>query len=860
MDLDMAIDNRASGNSLNESGTSLSRSVPHTPARSNAGFRAQNILSPPSSRFARAQRPNAFTPPATPAPNTPSSSKTSRRALNAHRGRSSRLPEQGIPPVNTRTPSGNPGRLENHIVTLEDYNHEDESSADDRDDYVPDPPGGASTTRRGRRRLSEPSGSSHSPRNLRTPRRAPRRSDPVHATHRIVPLEDYNDSEESSDDMLEDYVAEEVIPQDSVEAIDETTEGLCVGLSTAEVEQLVLQLCQNSNEPENETPQFERTLESHRLLPYQVKGVDWMIGRENVERKKMGGILADETGLGKTVQTCALIKYDHVKNPQEVRYHPTLVIVPSALVSQWEAECDKFLPALKVVAYRGSPKRRSMYELLNADIIITTYGVVRHEYMLRQFSADRFQAGHFLNSIGLRKRNNGRSIDEVLKDALFRIGFRRVVLDEGHNIRTHTTSRAKACYELQSTFRWCVTATPIHNSVMDYYSLLRFLRIKPYCDIMWFKEKIEKPVGKTIGWQAGKAIKRLQLCLTQVLIRRRKEEYTDGRKNLDLPPYIVHCDPLITRLSAEETEIYGALQARFSSIVNQFELSTQCIFVLLLRLRQACLHPSLLLKTYKNDVQEILRRTNESGSGDQDETGEFEQHNATDYCELCGARFSEINDNLRAHKEACKATLQLLARYACVNGEQRIMSERVKEVMRILREIPEGEKVIVFSQFTTMLDVMQEFLRDEGMRFVRYDGTMDERFREKSLEMIKDKNSGVRIILMSLKAGGVGLNLARCNHIILTDIWWNPAIEDQAIGRAHRMGQRRQVHIYKLVADGTIESRILHLQGKKRRLAEMTLASDQLEEVKQLSLNRAEVIALITGRDPRMAPAAPNVL
>ncbi|KAF9267253.1 hypothetical protein L218DRAFT_726280 [Marasmius fiardii PR-910] len=633
--------------------------------------------------------------------------------------------------------------------------------------------------------------------------------------------------------------------------VDDNTDDIIplVPLSSAEVEQAVLEMCNGSHVPQAETPQLEPTLGGHRLLPHQITGTKFMIYRENIENMKFGGILADETGLGKTAQACALIKYDHAKNPRKVRYHPTCVVVPKALTSQWEAECEKFLPGMKVAVY-CNPKRHSIYQLLKSDIIITTYDTVRCEYALYQSSKDPLQCKDFLNGGVLRKQKNGRNLEKVeLNDALFRIPFRRVVLDESHIIKNHTTERAAACYRLQSTFRWCLTATPMHNSVMEYHSQLRFLRISPYSDIDWFKTGIENPIGKKAGTGSKKAMRKLQLCLTQVLLRRHKDGYTDGVKNLDLPEVIVHCDPEATRLSCEEMEIYNALQDRFSAIVRQFELSTHCVFVLLLRLRQACLHPSLLLKTYKKDAQEILKRMNESEGGNRDDATEFDWHNGRAYCDLCGAKYSEIRDNSRAHKIACKETLRLLAGYSCVSGEQRTMSERVKAVFRTLRRIPKGEKVIVFSQFTSMLYVLQGFLIDEGMSFVRHDGSMDQKSRQKSLQVIRDQRSGVEIILMSLQASAFGLNLPQCNHVIFTDIWWNPAIEYQAISRVDRIDQKRQVHVYKLVADETIESRMLLMQEEKRKLAAMTLASDQLEEVKRL--DKAQIIELITGRDPR---------
>ncbi|KAL0563722.1 hypothetical protein V5O48_018343 [Marasmius crinis-equi] len=145
-----------------------------------------------------------------------------------------------------------------------------------------------------------------------------------------------------------------------------------------------------------------------------------------------------------------------------------------------------------------------------------------------------------------------------------------------------------------------------------------------------------------------------------------------------------------------------------------------------------------------------------------------------------------------------------------------------------------------------MLDVLQKFL--VGFNYTRYDGAMNKSERDRALEAVK-KDPSVTVILMSLKAGGVGLNLAECNHVILADIWWNPAVEEQAIGRVHRIGQTRQVHVYRLVAKDTIETRILQLQEHKRKLAKAALEGSRLDEAQGLtsSLNQNQAIALLTG-------------
>ncbi|KIJ37106.1 hypothetical protein M422DRAFT_178448, partial [Sphaerobolus stellatus SS14] len=133
----------------------------------------------------------------------------------------------------------------------------------------------------------------------------------------------------------------------------------------------------------------------------------------------------------------------------------------------------------------------------------------------------------------------------------------------------------------------------------------------------------------------------------------------------------------------------------------------------------------------------------------------------------------------------------------------------ILELLELIGEKSDGQdKTIIFSQFTSMLDLIEPFLKDAGIRYVRYDGSMNAKQREESLERIRS-NKTTRVILISFKAGGAGLNLTSCNNVILVDLWWNPALEEQAFGRVHRYGQEKDVMIYKLTIDKTIEERIL---------------------------------------------------
>lgn len=134
-----------------------------------------------------------------------------------------------------------------------------------------------------------------------------------------------------------------------------------------------------------------------------------------------------------------------------------------------------------------------------------------------------------------------------------------------------------------------------------------------------------------------------------------------------------------------------------------------------------------------------------------------------------------------------------------------------------------GEKTIVFSQWTKFLDIVQVKLEERGYNFTRLDGTMNARERDAALQAL-EHDKGCTIMLASMGVCAVGLNLVAANNIILSDSWWAPAIEDQAVDRVHRLGQKRRTRVFRLVMDKTVEDTVLDIQQKKRALMKLALS------------------------------------
>jgi SNF2 family DNA or RNA helicase len=163
-----------------------------------------------------------------------------------------------------------------------------------------------------------------------------------------------------------------------------------------------------------------------------------------------------------------------------------------------------------------------------------------------------------------------------------------------------------------------------------------------------------------------------------------------------------------------------------------------------------------------------------------------------------------------------------------------VLLELVEEI------VAEGHKALVFSQWTSLLDLVEPQLRAAGIDFTRLDGST--RDRGAVVARFQDE-AGPPLLLVSLTAGGLGLNLTAADHVVILDPWWNPAVEDQAASRAHRIGQERPVMVYRIVAEDTVEERVLALQRRKQELAEVALG----DAAAAAALTREDLLALLDG-------------
>ncbi|XP_035378882.1 transcription termination factor 2 isoform X3 [Electrophorus electricus] len=555
-----------------------------------------------------------------------------------------------------------------------------------------------------------------------------------------------------------------------------------------------------------------------QLLPHQRSALAWLLWRET--QKPCGGMLADDMGLGKTLTMIALIldqKKKGEKNPElegwisktdspTVASRGTLIICPASLVHHWKKEIEKHVKGnrLSVYLYHGPNRQRSTSVLAEHDVVVTTYSLVSKEVPVEKEDAGK--AGEL--------------------SPLLRVVWARVVLDEAHNIKNPKVQTSMAVCKLRARARWAVTGTPIQNNLLDMYSLLKFLRCSPFDEYKLWKAQVDN------GSKRG--AERLNILTRSLLLRRTKDQQdSTGKPLVSLPGRL--CRVHRVKLSEDEQSVYDVLFAQsrstlqnylrrqegtdrpvgdgsnpFEKVAREFGIeqqgarpgasSTIHILSLLLRLRQCCCHLSLLKKTL--DPSEL--------QGDGVALSLEEQ--------LCALSLSDTADS------DTKATVSLNGNvFRADLFEESRQSTKISAILIEMQEILCVVSVIV-SQWTSMLHIVAVHLKKMGLHFGVIDGTVNPKRRMDLVEDFNTNPKGPQVMLVSLCAGGVGINLTGGNHLFLIDMHWNPALEDQACDRIYRVGQHRDVTIHKFTCEGTVEDKISSLQEKKKELAQKVLS------------------------------------
>ncbi|KAF8310104.1 hypothetical protein DL93DRAFT_1677223 [Clavulina sp. PMI_390] len=308
------------------------------------------------------------------------------------------------------------------------------------------------------------------------------------------------------------------------------------------------------------------------LRPHQLIGISWMMEQE--KGRMRGGILADDMGLGKTVQAISLMVAHSPSATQDKDFHGTLIVAPAALLQQWKEEItEKTIKSLlSIRIHHGNEKLKSPEEVGQHNVIITSY-----QTLCSDFTKDTNMP------IGPLASNE----------------WHRIILDEAQQIRTRSTRTSICMALLQAKYRWCLTGTPVTNSLADLYPLIRFIKFAPWNDWLYFNDQIGKIQKRNLEVAATRA----NLILKQTLLRRTKKSKVEGEGVLDLG--IKDVEVVEIDFTPEEREIYRRIEERAQQKVNKFLKAGTLmknyafVFVMMLRLRQTCNHPRLVTYTDK---------------------------------------------------------------------------------------------------------------------------------------------------------------------------------------------------------------------------------------------------------------------
>ncbi|MDF7641309.1 SNF2-related protein [Bifidobacterium sp. ESL0784] len=603
---------------------------------------------------------------------------------------------------------------------------------------------------------------------------------------------------------------------------------------------------------------------AHVLRPYQVEGFRWL---NAVSDKGFGGILADEMGLGKTVQ---MLSYLVSRRDEQRQIGPNLIVCPASLVYNWAAECAKFAPELNVQVLAGSKAERrttlkntkAWYEGRKArnqkntdgaqpsfDISTDDSDLLNHNQMLSEsdmelqtsnqlvsgerrthkLSVSAVRADNPVISAsdddGWQSANSPQQIDDddtaqwVAPDVLITSYdlLRRdiddydglecycMTLDEAQYIKNHATKSAHAVRSVSACHRFALTGTPIENRLSELWSIFDFLMPGMLGAYKHFRDRFEMPILS--GDENAQA--KLQAFVGPFILRRLKSQVLK-----DLPDKIENV--ITVQLEGEQRKLYAALEQQLRAMLNKqrdIEYKTGKIQILaqLTRLRQACCDPRLL---FSNVGSNVVKKDAHVWGAPSREIERADDEPIDELSETADASANAIVGNDGSVGAGSSDT----SKTGAATKPRKVTSAKLDAIEELVSSCQDaGRKMLIFSQFTSFLDLIAERLRKNGVAYNVITGVTPKR---KRLELVDQFNSDdTPVFLISLKAGNTGLNLTGACVVVHADPWWNAAAQEQATDRAHRIGQTQDVNVYQIVAKDTIEERILKMQQSKSDLA-----------------------------------------
>ncbi|XP_059640968.1 ATP-dependent DNA helicase DDM1-like [Cornus florida] len=495
---------------------------------------------------------------------------------------------------------------------------------------------------------------------------------------------------------------------------------------------------------EKEQAEIVPLLTGGKLKPYQIKGVKWLI---SLWQNGLNGILADQMGLGKTIQTIGFLAHLKGKGLDG----PYLVIAPLSTLSNWVNEVSRFVPSVNAIIYHGNRKER-----------------------------DQIRRKHMPRTIGSKFPIIITSYEVAMNDArkhLRHYNWKYLVVDEGHRLKNSECKLLRELKFLPVENKLLLTGTPLQNNLAELWSLLNFILpdifssheefeswfdLSGKCNNEAMKEELEEKrraqvVVKLHAILRPFLLRRMKADVEQMLPRKKEiilyANLTEHQKNFQ--DHLV--DKTLENYLLEKLDTGRGMKGKLNNLMIQ--------------LRKNCNHPDLLESAFD---------------------GSYFYPPVEQIVEQCG-KFRLLDRLLK----------KLFAR---------------------------NHKVLIFSQWTKILDIIDYYFSEKGFEVCRIDGNVKLPERRRQIEEFNDVNSNYRIFILSTRAGGLGINLTAADTCILYDSDWNPQMDLQAMDRCHRIGQTKPVHVYRLSTALSVEGRILKRAFSKLKLEHVVIGKGQFQQ------------------------------
>ena len=515
------------------------------------------------------------------------------------------------------------------------------------------------------------------------------------------------------------------------------------------------------------------------MKDYQLVGLNWL---HLLWDKKISCILADDMGLGKTCQVISFLSQLQLEKVDGVH----LVIVPGSTLENWLREFKNFSPELNVVPYYGSQAERPTLQdhieenFNEIDVIVTTYD------MTVKPDDNRFL------------RNLGPSV---------------CVYDEAHALRNPKSDRYRQLMRIPADFKVLLTGTPLQNNLQELIAILAFIMPGLFHskeeDLNYiFQHKATTKDADHAALLSAQRIARARSMMTPFILRRKKAQV------LWLPAKhsrVEFCDMTESQAIMYQNEMYDAQQVFMDKEAGK-KTTAKASSNVLMNLRKAAIHPLLSRRIYDDKkltrIQNALLRDGEFAGNAPEKVWKY----------LTGEGPQNIKGGDFGLHRFC-AERPFLSKYALKKQEWMDCGKVQKFKELVLGYKKNGDRALVFSQFTTLMDILETVLETLDIRYMRLDGSTRMDIRQDMIDKFSSEQD-ITVFMLSTKAGGAGINLAAANKVIIFDSGFNPQDDIQAENRAHRVGQTRDVDVVRLVTKATIEEQIHALGESKLALDE----------------------------------------